>query len=285
MKALCFALFACAFNILLGFTGLLSFGHAAFLGMASYGSAHAAKVWGFTPELAILFGTLIAMVLGLIIGMLTIRSRGIYFANITLAFAQMVFFFCLQAKFTGGEDGIQSVNRGKLFGLISLQSDMVMYVFVAIIFFLSFLLIYRIIHSPFGQVLRAIGENEPRAISLGYSVNRYKVLAFVLSATLAGLGGSLKALVLGLATLSDVHQSTSGEVILMTLLGGTGTFLGPFVGAGVVVTLQEYLSDRVGAWVTVVIGAVFVACVLAFRAGIVGEIAKRYRRETATSSS
>ena len=271
MKALCFALFACAFNILLGFTGLLSFGHAAFLGMASYGSAHAAKVWGFTPELAILFGTAIAMALGLVIGMLTIRSRGIYFANITLAFAQMVFFFCLQAKFTGGEDGIQSVNRGKLFGLISLQSDMVMYVFVAIVFFLSFLLIYRIIHSPFGQVLRAVRENEARATSLGYKVEQYKLAAFVLSATLVGLAGAVKALVFQLASLTDVSWQMSGEVVLMTLLGGVGTIFGPAVGAFVIVSMENYLAE-LGSWVTVIQGVIFVLCVMFFRRGIVGTL-------------
>ena len=281
MKALCFALFACAFNILLGFTGLLSFGHAAFLGMASYGSAHAAKVWGFTPELAILFGTLIAMVLGVVIGMLTIRSRGIYFANITLAFAQMVFFFCLQAKFTGGEDGIQSVHRGKLFGLISLESDKVMYVFVAILFFLSFLLIYRIIHSPFGQVLRAVRENEARATSLGYKVDHYKLAAFVLSATLVGLAGAVKALVFQLASLTDVSWQMSGEVVLMTLLGGVGTIFGPAVGAFVIVSMENYLAE-LGSWVTVIQGVIFVLCVMFFRRGIVGTLMDLWARRSAS---
>jgi branched-chain amino acid transport system permease protein len=280
MKALCFALFACAFNILLGFTGLLSFGHAAFLGMASYGSAHAAKVWGFTPELAILFGTAIAMVLGLVIGMLTIRSRGIYFANITLAFAQMVFFFCLQAKFTGGEDGIQSVARGRLFGLISLQSDMVMYAFVAVIFFLSFLLIYRIIHSPFGQVLRAVRENEARATSLGYKVEHYKLAAFVLSATLVGLAGAVKALVFQLASLTDVSWQMSGEVVLMTLLGGVGTIFGPAVGALVIVSMENYLAE-LGSWVTVIQGVIFVLCVMFFRRGIVGTLMDLWSKRNA----
>jgi branched-chain amino acid transport system permease protein len=280
MKALCFALFACAFNILLGFTGLLSFGHAAFLGMASYGSAHAAKVWGFTPELAILFGTVVAMLLGIVIGMLTIRSRGIYFANITLAFAQMVFFFCLQAKFTGGEDGIQSVQRGKLFGLISLQSDMVMYVFVAILFFLTFLLIYRIIHSPFGQVLRAVRENEARATSLGYKVEHYKLAAFVLSATLVGLAGAVKALVFQLASLTDVSWQMSGEVVLMTLLGGVGTIFGPAVGAFVIVSMENYLAE-LGSWVTVIQGIIFVLCVMFFRRGIVGTLSDLWaKRQT-----
>jgi len=269
MKALCFAMFACAFNILLGFTGLLSFGHAAFLGMASYSSAHAAKVWGLTPELAIAFGTLVAMALGTVIGMLTIRSRGIYFANITLAFAQMVFFFCLQAKFTGGEDGIQSVPRGSLFGLISLKSDMAMYVFVAVVFFITFLMIYRIIHSPFGQVLRAVRENEARAISLGYKVEQYKLAAFILSATLTGLAGSIKALVFQLASLTDVTWQMSGEVVLMTLLGGVGTIFGPAVGAFVIVSMENYLAE-LGSWVLVVQGAIFVLCVMTFRRGIVG---------------
>jgi len=269
MKALCFALFACAFNILLGFTGLLSFGHAAFLGMASYSSAHAAKLWGLTPELAIAFGTLVAMALGAVIGMLTIRSRGIYFANITLAFAQMVFFFCLQAKFTGGEDGIQSVPRGSLFGLISLKSDMAMYVFVAVVFFVAFVMIHRIIHSPFGQVLRAVRENEARAISLGYKAEQYKLAAFILSATLAGLAGSIKALVFQLASLTDVTWQMSGEVVLMTLLGGVGTIFGPAVGAFVIVSMENYLAE-LGSWVLVVQGAIFVLCVMTFRRGIVG---------------
>ena len=269
MKALCFALFACAFNILLGFTGLLSFGHAAFLGMASYASAHAAKVWGLTPELAIAFGTLVAMGRGTVIGMLTIRSRGIYFANITLAFAQMVFFFCLQAKFTGGEDGIQSVPRGSLFGLISLKSDMAMYVFVAVVFFAAFVMIHRIIHSPFGQVLRAVRENETRAISLGYKAEQYKLAAFILSAMLAGLAGSVKALVFQLASLTDVGWQMSGEVVLMTLLGGVGTIFGPAVGAFVIVSMENYLAE-LGSWVLVVQGAIFVLCVMTFRRGIVG---------------
>jgi branched-chain amino acid transport system permease protein len=269
MKALCFALFACAFNILLGFTGLLSFGHAAFLGMASYSSAHAAKVWGLTPELAVLFGTAVAMGLGTLIGMLTIRSRGIYFANITLAFAQMIFFFCLQAKFTGGEDGIQSVPRGSLFGLFSLKSDLAMYAFVAVVFFMAFVAIYRIIHSPFGQVLRAVRENEARAISLGYKAEQYKLAAFILSATLAGLAGSVKALVFQLASLTDVGWQMSGEVVLMTLLGGVGTIFGPAVGAFVIVSMENYLAE-LGSWVTVIQGFIFVLCVLTFRRGIVG---------------
>ena len=285
MKLLCFGIFAAAFNLLLGFSGLLSFGHAAYFGSAAYITAWLRVITGLSTELAILAGVATSAFAGLVIGTLAIRRQGIYFAMITLALAQCMYFFCLEASFTGGENGIQGVPRGSILGLIGLQSDVTMYFFVLTVAVAVYASIKQIVHSPFGQVLRAIGENEPRAISLGYSVNRYKVLAFVLSASLAGLGGSLKALVLGLATLSDVHQSTSGEVILMTLLGGTGTFLGPFVGAGIVVTLQEYLSDRVGAWVTVVIGAVFVICVLAFRAGIVGEIAKRFGRGATAPSA
>jgi branched-chain amino acid transport system permease protein len=278
MKLLCFGIFAAAFNLLLGFSGLLSFGHAAYFGLAAYVTAWLRVKTGLSTELALLAGVATSALAGLAIGSLAIRRQGIYFAMITLALAQCLYFFCLEASFTGGENGIQGVPRGAIFGLIGLQSDLAMYFFVLTMAVAVYLAIKRIVGSPFGQVLRAIGDNEQRAISLGYSVNRYKVLAFVLSAALAGLGGSLKSLVLGLATLSDVHQSTSGEVILMTLLGGTGTFLGPFVGAGLVVTLQEYLSDKVGSWVSVVIGAIFVICVLAFRAGIVGEAAKRFQR-------
>jgi branched-chain amino acid transport system permease protein len=271
MKVMCFALFACAFNLLIGYVGLLSFGHAMFFGLAAYGAAHAAKVWTLTPELAILFGTGCAAVLGVAVGALAIRRQGIYFAMITLALAQMVFFFCLQAPFTGGEDGIQAVPRGKLFGLIDLSNNMAMYVFVLAVFLGGFLLIYRVVHSPFGQVLTAIRENESRAISLGYDVDRYKLLAFVLSATLAGLAGATKAIVFQLASLTDVHWSMSGEVVLMTLLGGLGTVFGPVVGAAVIISMQNYLA-QLGAWVTVVQGAIFVICVLAFRRGIVGEI-------------
>jgi len=273
MKVLCFALFACAFNLLLGFGGLLSFGHAAYFGSASYISAHAAKVWGLSPELSILAGTAAAAVLGLAIGSLAIRRQGIYFAMVTLAFAQMVFFFALQAPFTGGEDGIQGVPRGNLFGFISLQSHFAVYWMVLAIFFVGLLVIYRIIHSPFGQVLKAIRENEPRAISLGYRVNRYKLTVFVLSATLAGLAGATKAFVFQLASLTDVHWSMSGEVVLMTLLGGMGTVFGPIVGAAVIVTMQNYLATW-GAWVTIVQGIIFVIAVLLFREGIVGVIAK-----------
>ncbi len=271
MKVMCFALFACAFNLLLGFGGLLSFGHAMFLGAAGYGSAHAAKVWGLTPELAILFGTLCAAVLGVGAGLLAIRRQGIYFAMITLALAQMVYFFSLQAPFTGGEDGIQSVPRGMLFGLIDVRQPLAMYGLVLVIFLAGFGLIYRVVHSPFGQVLKAIRENENRAISLGYDVDRYKLLAFVLSATLAGLAGATKAIVFQLASLTDVHWSMSGEVVLMTLLGGMGTVFGPVVGAAVIITMQNYLA-QLGAWVTVVQGVIFVICVLAFRRGIIGEL-------------
>ena len=278
MKVMCFALFACAFNLLIGQSGLLSFGHAMFLGAAGYVSAHAAKVWGLTPELAILAGTATAGVLGLLSGLLAIRRQGIYFAMITLALAQMVFFFALQAKFTGGEDGIQAVPRGQLFGLVDLSNWWAMYAVVYVIFIGGFLLIWRTVDSPFGQVLKAIRENEPRAISLGYDTDRYKLLAFVLSATLAGLAGATKALVFQLASLTDVHWTMSGEVVLMTLLGGLGTLFGPVVGAAVIVAMQNYLA-QLGAWVLVVQGAIFVVCVLAFRKGMVGElIAWRDRR-------
>jgi branched-chain amino acid transport system permease protein len=277
MKAMCFALFACAFNLLIGFGGLLSFGHAMFLGTAGYVAAHAAKVWGLPPEVAILSGTAAAAVLGLVTGLLAIRRQGIYFAMITLALAQMVYFFCLQAPFTGGEDGIQAVPRGRLFGFIDLGNVWAMYGTVFAIFMAGFLVVYRVIHSPFGQVLKAIRENEPRAISLGYDVNRYKLLAYLLSATLAGLAGATKSLVFQLASLTDVHWSMSGEVVLMTLLGGLGTVFGPGVGAFVIITMENYLS-QIGAWVTVVQGAIFVVCVLTFRRGIVGELANWLRK-------
>ena len=277
MKVMCFALFACAFNLLIGFGGLLSFGHAMFLGGAGYAAAHAAKVWGLTPELAVLFGTGCAALLSLGAGLLAIRRQGIYFAMITLALAQMVFFFSLQAKFTGGEDGIQGVPRGQLFGLMPLEGPMAMYAFVLVIFLFGFGLIYRTIHSPFGQVLKAIRENESRAISLGYDVDRYKLLAFVLSGTLAGLAGATKALVFQLASLTDVHWSMSGEVVLMTLLGGMGTVFGPIVGAAVIITMQNYLA-QLGAWVTVVQGVIFVICVMAFRRGIIGELGHWLKR-------
>ncbi len=272
MKALCFALFACAFNLLIGYVGLLSFGHAMFFGTAGYVSAYAAKVWGLPPEAAIVAGTFASTALGAIAGVLAIRRQGIYFAMITLAIAQMVFFFYLQAPFTGGEDGIQSVPRGRLFGAIDLARPLAMYYVVLAIFVLGFLAIRRIIHSPFGQVLKAIRENEPRAVSLGYDADRYKLVAFMLSALLSGVAGATKAIVFQLASLTDVQWQMSGEVVLMTLLGGMGTIFGPVVGAFTIISLEHYLADR-GQWVTVITGAIFVVCVLAFRRGIVGEFA------------
>jgi branched-chain amino acid transport system permease protein len=283
MKALAFAIFACAFNLLLGFTGLLSFGHAAFMGSAAYATGWLVRSAGLTPELGILAGVAVAAALGLVVGLIAIRRQGIYFAMITLAMAQMVYFVCLQAPFTGGEDGLQGVPRGKLFGLIPLSgaegTNFTMYYFVLAVFVAVFLFIVRIVHSPYGQVLKAIRENEPRAVSLGYDVDRYKLLAFVLSTALAGLAGAIKTLVLGFATLSDVHWSLSGEVVLMTLLGGMGTFAGPVVGAFTIVGLQDFLADRVGSWVTVIIGATFVVCVIAFRRGVVGELLHRWPRK------
>jgi branched-chain amino acid transport system permease protein len=276
MQALCFALFACAFNLLIGYVGLLSFGHALYFGWASYVSAHAAKVWGFQPEFAILTGAAAAAALGLIAGSLAIRRQGIYFAMITLALAQMMFFFALQAKFTGGEDGIQAVPRGKLFGFINLADPMTMYAFVVILFLACFLLIRRIINSPFGEVLKAIRENEARAISLGYKTDRYKLIAFVLSAALAGVAGATKAIVFQIASLTDVHWTMSGEVVLMTLVGGLGTMFGPVAGAFVIIGMQNYLNV-LEQWVTVIQGVIFVACVLLFRRGIVGELAHLLR--------
>ncbi|HEY2779151.1 MAG TPA: branched-chain amino acid ABC transporter permease [Steroidobacteraceae bacterium] len=278
MKLLCFSMFACAFNLLLGFTKMLSFGHAAYFGAAAYVTGWLVTVKGWGTIEGILGGVLVAMLLGLVIGAIAVRRQGIYFAMITLALAQVVYFVCLQADFTGGENGLQGIPRGSIFGLIGLGNDRTMYYFVLAVFVAVFLLIRRIVHSPFGQVLKAIRANEPRAISLGYKVDRYKLTAFVLSASLSGLAGALKALVLGFVTLSDVSQGNSGEVILMSLLGGSGTFLGPVVGANLVVTLQEYLSDVVGAWVSVIIGAIFVICVLIFRRGFVGEIQRRFVR-------
>jgi len=277
MKALCFGLFACAFGLLIGYVGLLSFGHAVFLGSAGYISAHAAKVWGWPPELAILAGTAAAAALGVVIGALAIRSKGIYFANITLAFAQMVYFFCLQAPFTHGEDGIQAVPRGMFLGVLDLRDTLTMYFVVLAIFLAGFLAIYRVIHSPFGQVLKAIRENEPRAVSLGYAAERYKLLAFVLSGTLAGLAGGTKAIVFQLASLTDVHWTMSGEVVLMTLLGGLGTVFGPVVGAFIMITLEHYLA-QLGAWVTIVQGLIFVVCVLTFRRGVVGALAQLIKK-------
>ena len=271
MKCLCFALFACAFNLLIGYTGLLSFGHAMFFGMSAYIAAHSAKVWGWTPEVAVIAATLGSAALGYITGWLAVRRQGIYFAMITLALSQMVYFICVQAPFTYAEDGIQSVPRGKLFGIFSLADDRAMYYFVLAIFVFGYWMIHRIIHSPFGQVLKSIRENEPRALSLGYEVHKYKLLAFVLSAALAGMAGATKALALGLATLTDVQWQMSGEVVLMTLLGGMGTIAGPVVGSSVIIAMQNYLSGF-GSWVTIIMGATFVVCVLAFRRGIVGEV-------------
>jgi branched-chain amino acid transport system permease protein len=276
MQALCFALFACAFNLLIGYAGLLSFGHALFFGWASYVCAYAAKSWGFSPELAIFAGTAAAAVLGGVAGFIAIRRQGIYFAMITLALAQMMYFFALRAPFTGGEDGIQTVPVHRLFGLVDLSSPLAMYAFVLVIVLLAFLLIYRIINSPFGEVLTAIRENEPRAVSLGYATDRYKLVAFALSATLSGLAGALKALVLQFASLTDVHWTMSGEVVLMTLLGGLGTVFGPVVGAFLIVAMQNYLASF-GQWVLVIQGAIFIICVLVFRRGIVGELARTLR--------
>ena len=277
MKVLCFALFACAFNLLIGFVGLLSFGHAAYFGMGSYVSAWTARNWGLTPEVAILLGGLTGGVLGAAFGALAIRRQGLYFAMITLALAQMNYFFCLQAPFTGGEDGIQQVPRGNLFGLFPLRSDLAMYAVTAVVFLFFFLLIHRVVHSPFGQVLKAIRENEPRATSLGYRTDDYKLIAFVLSTFIAGIAGGTKALVFGIATLTDVNYAQSGEVVLMNLLGGMGTIFGPVVGAGIIQWTEDALAGA-GAWVTVTQGVIFVACVLMFRRGVVGEIAALIKR-------
>src|SRR6266849_4370716 len=283
MKALCFALFACAFNLLIGYVGLLSFGHAAFFGTAGYLTAHSAKVWGLPPELAILFGTAASSLLGLVFGGLAIRRQGIYFAMVTLALAQMVYFYALQAPFTHGEDGIQAVPRGTLLGMIDLNQPLAMYYFVLAVFLVGFFIIHRTIHSPFGQVLKAIRENEPRAISLGYKIDQYKLVAFVLSAALAGLAGGTKSIVFQLASLTDVTWQMSGEVVLMTLLGGLGTVLGPVVGAFIVIAMENYLA-QFGSWVTIIQGVIFVACVLTFRRGIVGEIAARLPRRAAPAA-
>ncbi|HSN92892.1 MAG TPA: branched-chain amino acid ABC transporter permease [Anaeromyxobacteraceae bacterium] len=277
MNVLCLALFASAFNLLLGYTGLLSFGHAAFLGSAAYVTGHALKAWGLPTEAGVLLGTAVATLLGFVFGSLAIRRSGIYFAMITLGFAQMIYFLVVQMPWTGGEDGLQGIPRGRAVGLVALDQPLTMYYFVLASFLAGFWIVHRAIHSPFGHVLRAIRENEPRALSLGYDVSRYKLVAFVLSAGLAGLAGSLKAVVLQFASLSDVHWHRSGEVVLMTLLGGMGTVLGPSVGALLVVTLENYLAGA-GSWVTVITGAVFVVCVLAFRRGIVGELGSLLRR-------
>ena len=276
MKVLCFALFASAFNLLIGYVGLLSFGHAAFFGLGAYATAWTAKNWGLTPEIAILLGGVSGAALGTVFGWLAIRRQGLYFAMITLALAQMVYFFCVEAPFTGGEDGIQQVPRGKLFGVFSLANDMSIYWLVAVIFLAGFFLLNRAVHSPFGQVLKAIRENEPRATSLGYRTDSYKLIAFILSTFIAGIAGGTKSLVFGIATLTDVHWSMSGEVVLMTLLGGLGTIFGPVMGALVVTTMENYLAPF-GAWVTVTQGLIFIACVLAFRRGIIGEIGARLK--------
>ncbi len=279
MKVLCFALFACAFNLLLGFVGLLSFGHAVFLGSGAYITGHLMLTYSITPEIGILAGVAVSAAIGFVYGKLAVKREGIYFAMVTLALAQLMFFFYLQAPFTGGEDGLQGVPRGKLFGLIDLSDNMTMYYFVLAVFTAGFLLIYRTIHSPFGQVLKAIRENEPRAISLGYKVNQYKLAAFVISAALAGLAGSTKALVFQLASLTDVHWFMSGEVVLMTLLGGMGTIWGPVLGAGTIVGLQNFLaSGPLANYIHVVMGVVFIICVLAFRNGLVGELQKLIKR-------
>jgi len=300
MKVMCYALFACAFNLLIGFTGLLSFGHAAFLGGAAYAAGHALKVWGWPTELGLLAGAAAGALLGLVMGALAIRRSGIYFSMITLALAQMLYFFFLQANFTGGEDGLQSVPRGRLFGVIDLSSDLTLYYVILALFVFSFLLIYRTVHSPFGQVLKAIRENEARATSLGYDTARFKLLAFVLSAALAGLAGASKTLILGFATLTDAHWSTSGLVILMVLVGGMGTMLGPIIGAFIIVALENKVGDigmflgrvtgiewfnGLGEAVTVVIGLIFVICVMAFRRGIVGEITAWWARRTARAAA
>jgi branched-chain amino acid transport system permease protein len=284
MKLLCFALFACAFNLLIGFVGLLSFGHAMFFGSAAYAAGHAMKVWGFTPELGLIFGVAVSALLGVLVGALAIRRQGIYFAMITMALAQMFYFFALQAPFTGGEDGLQGIPRGALFGVLPLQNDLVLYYVILAVVVGAWFLIARIVHSPFGQILKAIRENEPRTISLGYDTDRFKLMAFVLSAALAGLAGALKALVLGFATLSDVHWATSGSVILMSLIGGIGTLTGPVVGAFIITGLENILADRVGSWVTVVLGVIFVVSVLVFRQGLVGTL-KRFRPAARTTAA
>jgi len=284
MKVMCFALFACAFNLLLGYAGLLSFGHAMFFGVAGYASAHAAKVWGLTPELSIGFGVLVAAALGAVVGRLAIRLAGIYFAMITLAFAQMIYFYCLQTPFTGGENGIQAVPRGKLLGLISLADNYSLYYFVLAVTLGGIAVTYRAVHSPFGEVLAAIRENEPRAVSLGYHTDHHKLIAFVLSAALSGLAGGTKAIVFQLASLTDVQWPTSGEVVLMTLVGGIGTITGPLVGATLVVMSEDLLAS-LGGWISVIQGFFFVLCVLLFRRGIVGSLAHWWPRRSSPPSS
>ncbi|MFO1156076.1 MAG: branched-chain amino acid ABC transporter permease [Rhodospirillales bacterium] len=280
MKVLCFALFACAYNLLIGYVGLISFGHAAFFGIAAYVTGHAAKVWGFPTEFAILAGTLAATILGGVFGWLAIRRQGIYFAMVTLALAQMVYFFCLQAPFTHGEDGIQAIPRGTLLGMLDLNNQFILYYFVFFVFVLAFAILLRAINSPFGQVLTALRENEMRAVSLGYRADLYKLLAFVLSAAFSGLAGALITIVFQLAALNNVHWHLSGEVVLMTLMGGMGTVIGPIIGAFILVAIQNYFA-QVGAWSTIIQGVIFVACVLVFRHGIVGEIERWRRRQAA----
>lgn len=276
MKVFCFAIFAASLNLLLGYVGLLSFGHAAFFGSAAYVTAHAMKEWGVTPEIGLLLGVATSAAIGYVFGALAIRRQGIYFAMITLALAQVIYFLATQLPFTNGEDGIQGVPRGEFLGLIDLSSSTAMYLFSLGVFALAFVLIIRIVNSPFGQVLKSIRENEPRAISLGYDVDRYKLIAFTLSAALAGLGGALKSLVLQLASLGDVFWHMSGEAVLMTILGGIGTLWGPIAGAAIIVNLQNYLAN-LGGWSTIATGAIFVICVLAFRKGVVGELAERLK--------
>ena len=277
MTLMCFALFAAAFNLLIGYVGLLSFGHAAFFGLGAYVSGYAAKVWGLTPELALLAGGVTGALLGLVVGFLAIKRKGIYFSMITLALSQMIFFIALQAPFTGGEDGLQSIPRGRLFGVLDLSNTTAMYMFVLAVFLIGVFILWRVVHSPFGQILKAIREHEARSISLGYDVARYKLIAFIISCTFAGLAGGLKALVTQIASLTDITWQTSGEVILMTILGGIGTTLGPLVGAGIVKLLEDNLAS-LGFPVPVLIGAIFVACVLVFRRGIIGELEHWLRR-------
>jgi branched-chain amino acid transport system permease protein len=281
MKLLCFALFASAFNLMLGFAGLLSFGHAAFFGGSAYITGWACTQLGLSPELGVLLGVVFGGFLGAVFGLIAIRRAGIYFAMITLGLAQIVYFLALQLKFTGGEDGLQGIPRGKLFGLVDLSDNLAMYYFVFVVFMIGFAIVYRAIHSPYGQILKAIRDNETRATSLGYDVDRYKLIAFVISASLAGLAGSTKALVFQLASLADVHWHTSGQVVLMTIMGGLGTILGPVVGAMTIIGLENILADKVGSWVVVIMGAMFVLCVLAFRRGIVGEIKALFQRSPA----
>ena len=277
MQALCFALFACAFNLLIGYSGLLSFGHAMFLGTAGYATAHALKVWGFSPEAGIVFGVIAAAALSVLTGLIAIRRQGIYFAMITLALSQLLYFIYLQTPFTHGEDGIQGIPQGMMFGILDLSNSTTLYYVILAVFLLAFLLIYRAINSPFGEVLKSIRENEQRAISLGYKTDQYKLLAFILSGTLAGLAGAMKVFVAQNASLTDVHWTMSGEVVLMTLVGGLGTVFGPVIGAFVIIAMQQYLAGF-GQWVTVIQGAIFVICVLTFRRGVIGEIAHYFKR-------